>query len=51
VSIDIEKKLYLQAKLLGITIITITLKPALAQFHDFEFYFDGNGSYEIRNIK
>jgi ABC-type uncharacterized transport system fused permease/ATPase subunit len=50
VSLDIERSLYQNSKKFGITIITVSLKPALAAFHDFELAFDGNKSYSIKKI-
>jgi ABC-type uncharacterized transport system fused permease/ATPase subunit len=50
VSADIEKQLYDESKDLGITIITISLRPALKAYHDYEFRFDGKGDYSIEEI-
>lgn len=51
VSSDVEKDLYLYAKQLGITCVTISLRPALKAYHDYEFSFTGNGEYKVIEIK
>lgn len=40
VSIDVEEKLYNQAKQMGITLITVSHKKGLKKFHDFILKFD-----------
>lgn len=47
VSVDIEKNLYQQCKELNITCITISLRPALKPYHDYEFALDGEGGYQV----
>ena len=46
VSIDVEASMYRFAKeSLGITLMTVSHRPSLFQFHDFLLRFDGKGSY------
>ncbi len=51
VSVDIEKNLYVQCKELGITCVTVSLRPALKPYHDFEFSFDGEGGWTVQQIE
>lgn len=50
ISIDMEERLYDYCKQDGITCITISLRPALKQYHDKELSFDGEGLYTFAPI-
>jgi len=51
-SIDVEEQLYKFAGTLGITVVTISQRPALIPFHSTELrLIDGEGSWELRSIK
>ncbi|CAH1391092.1 unnamed protein product [Nezara viridula] len=50
VSIDIESKMYEDAKKEGITLLTITHRPTLWKFHDQILQFDGQGGWELKEI-
>ncbi|EFJ22756.1 hypothetical protein SELMODRAFT_232616 [Selaginella moellendorffii] len=51
-SVDVEEGLYKQAHALGITIVTISQRPALIPYHSNELRLvDGEGSWELRSIK
>lgn len=51
-SIDVEEQLYKFAGHLGITVVTISQRPALIPFHSTELrLIDGEGSWELRSIK
>lgn len=51
-SIDVEEQLYKLAQNLGITVVTISQRPALIPFHSMELrLIDGEGSWELRSIK
>ncbi len=39
---DVEASLYLHAKELGITLLTVSHRQTLAKFHDYRFRFDGD---------
>jgi ABC-type uncharacterized transport system fused permease/ATPase subunit len=50
-SVDIEEALYKHAASMGITLLTITQRTALVQYHHFELRLtDGKGSWELREI-
>jgi len=50
-SVDIEHLLYQQAQDLGITIITVSQRPALVKYHTSELrVLDGDGDWELRKI-
>ncbi|CDF36904.1 ATP-binding cassette, sub-family D (ALD), member 3 [Chondrus crispus] len=51
VSIDVEQLLYQSVKDCGITLISVSHRPSLWSFHDKVLAFDGEGSYEFREIK
>lgn len=51
VSIDIEQLLYQRVKDCGITLISVSHRPSLWNFHDKVLAFDGNGGYEFRKIQ
>ncbi|KAL3681209.1 hypothetical protein R1sor_024165 [Riccia sorocarpa] len=51
-SVDVEEGLYKLAKELGITVVTISQRPALIPYHSTELHLiDGEGSWELRSIK
>ncbi|GJP52743.1 hypothetical protein CLOM_g11828 [Closterium sp. NIES-68] len=51
-SVDVEEALYARAKALGITVITISQRPALVRFHAQELrLIDGEGTWELRSIR
>ena len=45
-----EGKMYQHAKDLGITLLTVTHRPSLQDFHSHVIKFDGNGSYHIGRV-
>ncbi len=50
-SVDIEEQLYKHAAKLGITLVTITQRPALVKYHVAELCLvDGQGEWEWRRI-
>eukprot|EP00249_Psilotum_nudum_P023443 c28874_g1_i1 orf=721-4785(+) len=51
-SVDVEEHLYRLAKSLGITLVTISQRPALIPYHAMELNLvDGEGGWELRSIK
>uniref|UniRef100_A0A023F3W5 Putative long-chain acyl-coa transporter n=2 Tax=Triatoma infestans TaxID=30076 RepID=A0A023F3W5_TRIIF len=50
VSMDVESQMYEDAKAVGITLLTITHRPSLWKFHDQILHFDGQGSWEIKDV-
>ncbi|CAI7826792.1 unnamed protein product [Closterium sp. NIES-53] len=51
-SVDVEEALYARAKELGITVITISQRPALVPYHSQELrLIDGEGTWELRSIR
>jgi len=50
VSIDVESTLYQTAKMLGITLFTISTKTALYKHHDFMIKFDGEGGWTFEKF-
>ncbi|XP_014244629.1 ATP-binding cassette sub-family D member 2 [Cimex lectularius] len=50
VSMDVESKMYEDAKSLGITLLTITHRPSLWKFHDEILEFDGQGSWLLKEV-
>jgi ATP-binding cassette subfamily D (ALD) protein 3 len=48
VSIDVEGDMYEYAKLLHITLFTISHRPSLFRFHDHLIRFDGHGGYTFQ---
>lgn len=51
VSIDIEQLLYQAVKDCGTTLISVSHRPSLWNFHDKVLAFDGIGGYEFRTIQ
>lgn len=50
-SVDIEEELYKHASVLGITLVTISQRPALVPYHGMELrLLDGQGKWELREI-
>jgi ATP-binding cassette subfamily D (ALD) protein 3 len=47
---DVEAELYNKAKSLQITLFTVSHRSSLFKHHEFMITFDGNGSYEIKNL-
>ncbi|KAI5066208.1 hypothetical protein GOP47_0018832 [Adiantum capillus-veneris] len=51
-SVDVEDHLYKLAARMGITVITVSQRPALIPFHSMELHLiDGEGSWELRKVK
>lgn len=51
-SVDVEEHLYKLASSMGITVVTISQRPALIPFHSMELKLvDGEGGWELRSIR
>ena len=50
VSLKMEKRLFRLCRELGITLITISHRPALQDFHDRMLVLDGAGGYQIQKL-
>jgi ABC-type uncharacterized transport system fused permease/ATPase subunit len=50
VAVNSEGKMYQHAKDLGITLLTVTHRPSLQEFHSNVIKFDGNGGYAIGRV-
>jgi ABC-type uncharacterized transport system fused permease/ATPase subunit len=50
VTMTSEGKMYQHAKDIGITLLTVTHRPSLQEFHSNVIKFDGNGSYLIGRV-
>jgi len=51
VSIEVEDKIYNTCKKLGITLFTVSHRPALRKHHQFELNFNGEGGWTWSKIK
>ena len=51
VSVEIENTLYMTAKQLGITLITVTQRKTLDQFHDYILRIKDNCEWEFEEIR
>jgi len=51
VSVDWEGKMYAHAKLLGITLLTVSHRQSLWQFHNFVLQFDGDKHVELVTLR
>lgn len=51
VSLKMERRLFKVCRLLGISLITISHRPALQELHDRMLALDGSGGYKIINLK
>lgn len=50
-SVDVEQQLYAHAQSLGITMVTISQRPALLQYHKQQLrLIDGQGDWELSEI-
>ncbi len=50
-SVDVEQHLYAHAQSLGITMVTISQRPALLQYHSQQLrLIDGQGDWVLSNI-
>lgn len=50
VSMDIEKIMYTHAKLLNISLITVSHRPSLWCYHNMILQFDGQGGYVFTTL-
>jgi ABC-type uncharacterized transport system fused permease/ATPase subunit len=50
VAVNSEGKMYQHAKDLGITLLTVTHRPSLQEFHSNVVKFDGSGGYQIGRV-
>lgn len=51
VSVEIENTLYLMAKKLGMTLVTVTNRKSLYEFHDFALILHGDKSWVFESVK
>lgn len=51
VSVEIENTLYLTAKKLGMTLITVTNRKSLYEFHDYALILGGNKDWVFESVK
>ncbi|KAI9311286.1 ABC transporter transmembrane region 2-domain-containing protein [Dichotomocladium elegans] len=50
VSMDIEKIMYTHATSLGISLLTVSHRPSLWQYHNFILQYDGQGGYVFTKL-
>lgn len=50
VSLEVEGKIYETCSKLGITLFTVSHKPYLRQYHDYELNLDGRGGWSWTKI-
>lgn len=50
VGMDIEKIMYTHAQALGITLITVSHRPSLWQYHNWILQYDGQGGYVFTRL-
>ncbi|GAB5587063.1 ATP-binding cassette long-chain fatty acid transporter pxa2 [Umbelopsis nana] len=50
VSMDIEKIMYTHATKLGISLLTVSHRPSLWQYHNFILQYDGQGGYVFTRL-
>lgn len=46
-SLDVEEKLYTQAKKMGITLFTVSHRTSLFKYHEYILKFDGRGEWNF----
>eukprot|EP00357_Protocruzia_adherens_P026458 CAMPEP_0114997472 /NCGR_PEP_ID=MMETSP0216-20121206/14920_1 /TAXON_ID=223996 /ORGANISM="Protocruzia adherens, Strain Boccale" /LENGTH=665 /DNA_ID=CAMNT_0002361861 /DNA_START=11 /DNA_END=2008 /DNA_ORIENTATION=+ len=51
VAIDIEAKIYTYCKESGVTLITVSHRPTLWQYHEYLIRFDGNGGWKFETLE
>ncbi|CAD8089388.1 unnamed protein product [Paramecium primaurelia] len=51
VSMDVEATLYQTAKMLGITLFTVSHRPSLFKHHDYMIQFDGEQGWNFKKIE
>ena len=51
VSVDVEGQMYRYAKQIGITLLTVSHRPSLFQFHEYLIKFDGLGGYDFMELE
>eukprot|EP00296_Roombia_truncata_P007545 JP445986.1.p1 GENE.JP445986.1~~JP445986.1.p1 ORF type:complete len:672 (-),score=171.35 JP445986.1:179-2194(-) len=50
VSVDVEGFMYTHSRTLGITLVTVSHRKTLWQYHEHILQFDGRGGYEFREM-
>jgi len=50
ISGDVEHFLYEHARELGITVITVSDRDSLRQYHDYLLSLDGEGNWDLRSM-
>jgi ABC-type uncharacterized transport system fused permease/ATPase subunit len=51
VSLKMEKRLFVTCRRMGITLITISHRPALQEYHNRMLILDGNGGFSVQEIE